>query len=313
MNTTFLETLVRIAAVGSFRQAAAQLGATQAAVSQRIAALEQELAVRLIERGPRPVRLTAAGERILPVAERMLALEAELKSRARPDAAAAGRVRVGAIESVVHTWLTKLIRRVAERAPAVELDLTVDTARNLRERFYKRDLQLIFQNDPLEARGEGDAWTQTQTQTLTQPLCRFPMRWIACPGALPARPLSLGDLARIPLITFSARSSPHQQLRALFQAEGLDPRITCCPSVAGIIKLVLDGFGVAAVPPLFLRSALLRKRVQLYTGPKLPGLRISVAHSARLSAAERLVVTEARQVVTDYCVEAGARWARASR
>jgi DNA-binding transcriptional LysR family regulator len=303
VNTTFLETLVRIAAVGSFRQAAEQLGATQAAVSQRIATLEDELDARLVERGPRPVRLTAAGERILPIAERMLALEAELKSRARPGAAPAGRVRVGAIESVVHTWLTKLIRRVAERAPAVELDLTVDTARNLRERFYKRDLQLIFQNDPLEAAGIDDAWTQ--------PLCRFPMRWIGRPGELPVRPLSLSELARMPLITFSARSSPHLQLRALFQAEGLEPRITCCPSVAGIIKLVLDGFGVAVVPPLFLRSALQRKRLRLYAGPKLPGLRISVAHAALPSAAERLVVAEAQQVVAEYCLEAGTRWARA--
>lgn len=304
MNTAFLETLVQIAALGSFRGAAQQLGTTQAAVSQRIVALEQELEVRLLDRTDRPVRLTPAGERVLQVAERLLALERELKALARPDAAPAGRVRIGVIESVVHTWLTTLMRRIAERAPAVELDLTVDTARNLRERFRQRDLQVIFQNDPLEQDGPAEP-------PQTTPLCRYPLRWIGRAGLLPARRLSLRELATVPLITFSSQSSPHRQLRALFEAEGLAPRITCCPSVAGIMKLTHEGFGVAVIPPLFVRAALKRGSLRQHTGPALPALAITLSHARGASPALQLIAAEAVSVVGDYCAQAGARWAQA--
>lgn len=304
MNTAFLETLVRIATLGSFRRAAEQLGTTQAAVSQRIATLEQELGIRLLERGDRPVRLTEAGERVLPVAERMLTLERELVARARPDAAPAGRVRIGVIESVVHTWLTTLMRRIAERAPAVELDLTVDTARNLRERFRQRELHIIFQNDPLEHMAGAEGLS-------LKPLCRYPMRWVGKAGLFPARRLTTQELARVPLITFSSHSSPHQQLRTLFEAEGLEPRITCCPSVAGILKLAHEGFGVAAIPPLFVRAAIQRKTLRQFAGPELAPLTISVAYARSSAPALQLIAAEAADAVAQYCQEAGARWAEA--
>lgn len=51
MNTRFLETLVVLARVGSFRETAQVLNATQAAISQRIASLEDELGVFLVDRG----------------------------------------------------------------------------------------------------------------------------------------------------------------------------------------------------------------------------------------------------------------------
>lgn len=302
MNTAFLETLLRIAQLGSFRQAARQLGATQAAVSQRIAVLEEELGAALIERGTRPVRLTAAGERALPVAERLLSLERELRASVHPDAAPAGRVRVGVIESVVHTWLTALIRRIAERAPAVELDLTVDTARNLRERLRQRELDVLYQNDPLDLGPRSADYTVT-------PLCRYPIHWIARPGLLPARKLELEDLARVPVITFSTRSSPQLQLRALFEAEGIEARITSCPSVAGILKLTVEGFGVAAIPPLFVRAELRRERLYKHRGPALPPLGISLAHARSAAPMLQLLASESRATVADYCARAGARWA----
>ena len=150
MNTRFLETLVVLARLKSFRETAEVLHATQAAASQRIAALEEELGVVLVERGTRGLRLTPVGEQVAHQAERIRALARELKLLARPDAPPAGRVRIGVIESVVHTWLTPLIDGLTRRFPAVDPDLTVDTARNLREHFRQHRLDLLIQNDPIE-------------------------------------------------------------------------------------------------------------------------------------------------------------------
>ncbi|HEY9376078.1 MAG TPA: LysR family transcriptional regulator, partial [Jiangellaceae bacterium] len=59
--------LVAVVETGTFSKAAEQLGYTQSAVSQQVATLERIVGAPLFERpgGPRPVRLTAAGELLL--------------------------------------------------------------------------------------------------------------------------------------------------------------------------------------------------------------------------------------------------------
>src|SRR5512145_1575812 len=62
----------RVADLGSFTRAARSLHLVQPALSQQIAALERELGVPLFHRGARGVRLTEAGERLLPYVRRIL-------------------------------------------------------------------------------------------------------------------------------------------------------------------------------------------------------------------------------------------------
>lgn len=90
MNTRFLETLVVLARVGSFRETAQILNATQAAISQRIASLEDELGAHLVDRSARRLTLTAAGEQVVRQARRILELERALVASTRPEAPPAG-------------------------------------------------------------------------------------------------------------------------------------------------------------------------------------------------------------------------------
>ncbi|MEV4636264.1 LysR family transcriptional regulator [Actinoplanes sp. NPDC049548] len=68
-----LRTLVAVADAGSFTDAAAILGVSQAAVSRSVAALEKELGVRVVERTTRRVEFTPLGTRIVGQARRVLA------------------------------------------------------------------------------------------------------------------------------------------------------------------------------------------------------------------------------------------------
>ncbi|PRY28320.1 LysR family transcriptional regulator [Pseudosporangium ferrugineum] len=68
-----LRALVAVAGAGSFTDAAAQLGVSQAAVSRAVAALEKELGARIVERTTRHVTLTPLGVRIVAQAQRVLA------------------------------------------------------------------------------------------------------------------------------------------------------------------------------------------------------------------------------------------------
>jgi DNA-binding transcriptional LysR family regulator len=74
---------VTVAETGGFGRAARKLSIVQAAVSQQIQRLERELGVRLFDRSHRQIRLTAAGERLLPSAYEALAAVERLRAVAR--------------------------------------------------------------------------------------------------------------------------------------------------------------------------------------------------------------------------------------
>ncbi len=304
MNTKFLETLSVLSRAGSFRETAQLMSTTQAAISQRIASLESDLGAPLVERGVRGVTLTSIGEQVLRQAERMLAVERELRDCARPGAPVSGRVRIGAIESIVRTWLSPLIRQLAERHPLVLPDITVAPALDLQDLLRQRKLDLLIQNDPFtEAAGTLD-YRQL-------PLCEFPVRWVARPELLPAeRALQLEDLEQRPLLTFSRTSSPHAQLRALFIDRPLEPRVCSVPSVESIIQLACDGYGIAAIPPVFVRSLIEQGTLREAAGPQLPSLIVTVTTPRQSDAAIDATQQLVREVATAYCEQVGEPWAR---
>jgi DNA-binding transcriptional LysR family regulator len=303
MNTRFLETLVVLSRLKSFRETAQVLHTTQAAASQRIAALEDELGVFLVDRSNRTLTLTPMGEQVVRQAERMLALERELKLATQPDAPPAGRVRIGVIETVVHTWLTPLIHGITRRFPAVDPDITVEPARNLREQFRQHKLDLLIQNDPVEE-------AAGNVELEVTPLSRFPIRWIARPDVWPTQDvLALEDLERIPVLTYVRTSSPHAHVRALFAGREAEPRICSFPSVQSIVQLVKEGFGVAAIPPIFVQREIEAGDLKLCEGPALPPLVVTVTRPRESSPAVTAVDTIIREVVASYCKAAGPPWA----
>lgn len=304
MNTRFLETLVVLARVGSFRETAQVLNATQAAISQRIANLEDDLGVELVDRSQRRLTLTAAGEQAVRQAQRILDLERELRASTRPEAPPAGRVRLGAIESVVRTWLSPLVRLLAERHPQIDLDITVDTARNLHEALRGRRLDLMVQNDPY-------APAVGSTEHRVTPLCEFALHWIARPELAPQRgALTLAQLERVPLLTFSRTSSPQAHVRSLFADRGAEPRICNFPSVESIIQLVREGYGIAAIPPVFVSDDLDSGALHLCAGPLLPTMTITATSERDAAPAVLAVQHLTTEVVARYCAGQRADWVR---
>ncbi len=120
-----LRTLRKIAEHGSFSRAASELGYTQSAVSQQIAALEDEVGLSLLNRATRPVALTDAGRTLADHAER--ALEHLAAAEAELDAVRglrAGRVRIAAFPSAFSTFLPTAIAEFHRRHPDVRVELT---------------------------------------------------------------------------------------------------------------------------------------------------------------------------------------------
>jgi DNA-binding transcriptional LysR family regulator len=115
-----LRCLVAIADLGTFTDAAIELGVSQAAVSRNVLALEKVLGVRLLHRTSRQVSPTIAGVRVLAHARQVLAAADALVS-----SAATGHtlLRIGHAWSAMGRHTQEFQRRWAAAHPSVELHL----------------------------------------------------------------------------------------------------------------------------------------------------------------------------------------------
>lgn len=125
-----LRLFVRIAAAGSLSEAARRLHSSLPVVSRRLAALEERLGVRLIERGPRRFTLTEEGSFLLERAESILrdldTTEAELTERARGPR---GHMRICTPLEIGRNCIAPLVAEFTERYPRISIELVLDDAR----------------------------------------------------------------------------------------------------------------------------------------------------------------------------------------
>ena len=140
MNLRFVEAFYWVASLKSVTRAADKLFLTQSAMSSRIAALEEELGVLLLDRRDKQFRLTVAGQRFLTYAQRLLELQREVKAEMGSGTPQAIVMRIGAIESVLHSWLIPWIEKLRTEHPALELELTVETTPILMEQVRRHRL-----------------------------------------------------------------------------------------------------------------------------------------------------------------------------
>jgi DNA-binding transcriptional LysR family regulator len=107
----------------SFSRAAADLGMSQPAMSQAIARLERSLGLRLFDRSSREVHLSTAGATLLPRAEALLEAAAALSAEAARITAPPRSVIRLAYAPVVGSLAARVARRLAQRDPAIEVEL----------------------------------------------------------------------------------------------------------------------------------------------------------------------------------------------
>ena len=119
-----LRSFAAVAELGHLTRAAERLHVSQPALSAQIKALEDELGVALFERGAGGMSLTAAGRRLLPEAERVIAAAQGLRSEALVlQGALSGRLRLGTVADPELTRLAGVLRRAVDLFPLLEIDV----------------------------------------------------------------------------------------------------------------------------------------------------------------------------------------------
>src|SRR4051794_25937522 len=119
-----MKVLREVAARGSFSAAAEALSFTQSAVSQQVAALERETGAKLVERRPRGVRLTDAGQALVDHADAILArIDAAEDELAAIAGLGGGRLRLACFQSAGATLVPRAVAEFHGRHPEVDLGM----------------------------------------------------------------------------------------------------------------------------------------------------------------------------------------------
>jgi DNA-binding transcriptional LysR family regulator len=147
LDPRLLRAFVAIADAGSFTQAAERLNMTQSTISQQLARLEEAAGHALLDRVARPVRPTAAGERLLGYARRILALQQEAKT-ILGDPAGTTSIRIGLPEDIFGTAMAAAFATFAKRHRETRLDVTAGLSRDLTRRYRGGEFDIVIVKEP---------------------------------------------------------------------------------------------------------------------------------------------------------------------
>ncbi len=251
LNVARLRVLREVGHRGSISAAAVALDYTQSAVSQQIAALESETGLTLLERHPRGVSLTAAGQTLVGHAEGILArLEAAEEALDAISGLRGGRLRMASFPSAGATLMPRAIASFRSSYPDVELSLAEGEPEEIAPRLRRGelDLALLFEFEGTSPLGE----RSTRVELLEDPM------FLALPHEhrLAARSrLRLEHLAGESGVQTSQDSPCARHVVRCSHAAGFEPNVAFESDDYQVVQgLVAAGVGVALIPRMALAA-----------------------------------------------------------
>ena len=251
METKKWEAMLTAVELGSFTRAAHRLGLTQSGLTHMMNSLEKEVGFPLLLRDRYGVRLTAAGERLLPAARVLLQAGRRLDSAiAAQTSLKRENIRVAAYSSICMHWLPTIVQQFRWARPDVSVDIRMGSVEEMYRWLQEGTVDLSF------------ASRQDRGQYSWVPLWDDPLLAIL-PMDCPA-----GSGGRFPVSAFSGKEflmpslGFDQDILSVFEAHNVHPDIRNNTSVedAAIVSMVEHGLGVSILSELVLEG--LRMNVQ---------------------------------------------------
>ncbi|WP_370355706.1 LysR substrate-binding domain-containing protein [Catenulispora sp. EB89] len=224
-----------------FRDSAAVLGMSQPALSGAIAALEESLGTRLVERTTRKVLLTSSGERVARHAQRVLAAMDDLVQ----EAAAArqpftGTVKVGVIPTLAPYLLPALLRPLKKRFPDLDLFVHEEQTAVLLEGIASGRLDLGLLALPAGAPGVDELALYDEDFLVVAPEHTLPVGT----GPVSRKVLKQHDI----LLLEEGHCLRDQALDVCAEVGAAGSGATRAASLSTLVQLVAGGIGVTLLP-----------------------------------------------------------------
>ncbi|MDI7276436.1 MAG: LysR family transcriptional regulator [Anaerolineae bacterium] len=243
MELRQLRAFERVVSCGSFSRAADELALSQPAVTAQIQALERELGVRLLERLPRRVLTTSAGETLLPYARGLLNLEEDAR-RALEELRGlqAGTLRVGASPTIGTYLLPSVLGELKRRHPGLRVIAEIQPTHHVAEALETHALDVGLVEAPVASAALAAEPFHSDDLVLVVPAGH---PWAA------RRSIRPGELAGQPLIAREPGSGTRQLVEERLRALGVEaaPALEL-GAIEAIKNAVAAGLGVAFISRL---------------------------------------------------------------
>ena len=243
MELRQLRYFVRIVELGSMSRAALDLDMVQSALSQQISRLESELSTRLLQRTPRGVIPTEAGQAFFHQAQLTLR-HAQQAIHAAQQARLSGAVSMGLSPTIANVLGLPLMHAMRERYPEVRLHMVSALSGHLTSLLNARQLDLAILFD-----------TQSARRWSVMPLLEEQLFLIqsrqqpAAPQIQHEVPISLEQLQQVPLILPSGSHGLRSSIMASFTSAGFQSQMAMeIDSLSLLMEAVAAGMGATVQP-----------------------------------------------------------------
>lgn len=237
METSFLQSFVLVAETGSMAEAARRLGVTPAAIAQQVRALERELEATLVARAGRAVSPTPAGHRLWARANDLLREVGSLQTLVREDVVT-GELRLGAINTALHTMLPGILGNLAREYPEVTVFIRSGLSHELVAAIRQDEIDAAICLLPEFALPKSLAWEQLREEPLV----------VLAPLAMANEdPLELIKCEHF--LRYDRTLGGGKQADRYLRGRGIVPKERFeLSSLLAIAMMVHEGLGVSLVP-----------------------------------------------------------------
>lgn len=251
-----LEVFLKVVETKSFTKAGEQIGLSQSAVSQAVAALESELNIKLLHRHRTGVSLTKIGERITSLIRDLITIKTKIINEATGiTELETGTIKIGSISGMSAKMLPGMISSFKKRFPGVEVVLYEG---NYEEVKNWLKLSVVDVGVVAEEKHEFEFIPLLQDKMVVF----VPEKHRLSHQSI----IQVKDIAKEPFIM--PKECGHV-IRAIFKEQGLTPHIQFEVSdIATIIAMVQEGVGNTILPELAIPSTL-SKVTASYLSPQV--------------------------------------------
>jgi DNA-binding transcriptional LysR family regulator len=288
LDIVLLRTFVAVVEANGFTRAAGFVNLTQSAVSLHIKRLEEQVGRRLFDRTAPKLTLTSDGEILLSYAQRILALEEEVKTRlGHPELE--GIVRFGAPEYFDPATLASLLAQFKSRYPAIDLEIHMGIGTDIAALYGRGLLDVAIINREIDETGGADRNDNRPGEDI-RVLYREGRVWASLPD------VKLDSERPVPLALFPAPCAWRQLAQERLQRAGRRWTVALqSTGLSGIVTAVEAGLAIS----IFAQSGLSPRLRALGPSQGLPALP-EFEYVVRRNAKPSLAADRLRDVVIDY-------------
>lgn len=261
---------------GGFAAAARSLGIPKSRLSRRVAALEAELGVRLLERTTRKLALTETGRLYYEHAQSVMAeADAAAEAVARVRREPAGVLRVSCAVPIAHVYLSDILPSFLRAHPRVDFDLVVT---NRRVDLVQEGIDVA-----MRVRNPGDE----EPHLVTRRLRAAPGLIVVHPELIEAHgPIAMPEeLAKLPILGYGG---PDRKTRWILQCKDGSKREVALPTRLATDDFIVlrdaarAGLGATMLPSAYCEEDIRSGRLaMLFPEASMPAATLQAAYLSR--------------------------------